>query len=143
VIVLDTSVLVYAVGGDHPLRDPSRRVIDAVAKGLLRATTSAEVVQEFAHVRAQRRPRADAVRLARSFRDLLSPLLAVVEEDVEAGLQLFQKHERLGAFDALLAAAALREQADGLISGDVAFGAISGLRFVQLGSPELDGVLAG
>ncbi len=49
-----------------------------------------------------------------------------------------QRHERLGAFDCLLAAAALRMDASALISGDVAFGKVTGLRFVELGSPELE-----
>ena len=120
-IVLDTSVLVYAVGDEHPLRTPSRRLVETVAAGRIRATTTVEVIQEFAHVRAQRRPRADAAMVARRFADLLSPLLSIVPTDLDKGLELFQKHERLGAFDALLASAALRTGADGLVSGDAAF----------------------
>jgi predicted nucleic acid-binding protein len=142
VIVLDTSVLVYAVSDDHPLRTPSRRVVEAVAAGRIRATTTVEVVQEFANVRTQRRPRADAAALARRFAELLGPLLPVVPEDLDKGLELFQKHERLGAFDALLAAATLRTRADGLVSGDAAFEEVPGLRYLGLGAPELDELLA-
>jgi hypothetical protein len=138
VILLDTSVLVYAVGEEHPLRDPSRRVLQAVADGGLRATTTVEVIQEFAHVRAQRRPRADAATLGRQIAELLGPLVSVTDADLQKALQLFQRHERLGAFDSLLAAAALRLDASALISGDVAFGKVTGLRFVALGSPELE-----
>ena len=46
-IVLDTTVLVYAVGAEHPLREPNRRLIDAIATGRVDATTTAEVIQEF------------------------------------------------------------------------------------------------
>ncbi|HEY7604925.1 MAG TPA: type II toxin-antitoxin system VapC family toxin [Gaiellaceae bacterium] len=137
-IVLDTSVLVYAVGQAHALREPSRRVIQAVADGALRATTTVEAIQEFAHVRSQRRSRADAATLARQYADLLGPLVSTIAADVDKALQLFQRHHELGAFDALLAAAALRVEADALISGDAAFGKISALRFVGLGSPQLE-----
>ena len=140
-IVLDTTVLVYAVGDEHPLREPSRRLVEAITGGRVRATTSVEVVQEFAHIRAQRRGRPNAVSLARYFAELLSPLIPVIGPDLEKGLQLFQRHERLGAFDALLAAATLRADADGFVSGDAAFGEISALPFVPLGSRELDALL--
>lgn len=33
-IVLDTSVLVYAVGTEHPLRHPCRRLIAAIGDGV-------------------------------------------------------------------------------------------------------------
>ena len=72
-IVLDTTVLVYAKGADHPLRDPSRRLIAAVADRELQATTTVEVIQEFVHVRARRRGRADAVALGNDYSDLSPP----------------------------------------------------------------------
>lgn len=53
-IVLDTTVLVYATGSGYPLREPGRRLVDAVANGVLTARTTVEVIQEFMHVRARR-----------------------------------------------------------------------------------------
>jgi uncharacterized protein len=141
VIALDTSVLVYSVGDEHPLRGPSRRVVEAIAAGKIRATTTIEVVQEFAHVRAsaarvQTRPRSRG-----GLPTFSAPSYRFVSADLDRGLELFQKHERLGAFDSLLAAAALRTRADGLISGDAAFEAVPGLRYLGLGMPELDELL--
>src|SRR6476646_11029825 len=49
-IVLDTTVLVYAKGSEHPLRAPCRELIEAVAGGSIEATTSVEAIQEFVHV---------------------------------------------------------------------------------------------
>jgi predicted nucleic acid-binding protein len=73
VILLDTTVLVYAKGQNHPLRDPCRELIEAVADRRIEATTSVEVIQEFVHVRARRRDRADAASLGRDYAELLSP----------------------------------------------------------------------
>ncbi len=125
-IVVDTTILVYAVGGDHPLADPCRSLLAEVASASVRATTTVEVIQEFAHVRARRRGREDAARLARSYRELLHPLVAVSEDDLEAGLDRFASDERLGAFDAVLAARALRLGA-AVASADRAFAGIDGL----------------
>lgn len=44
-IVLDTTVLVYAKGAEHPLRDPCRDLVAAIADERIAATTTAEVIQ--------------------------------------------------------------------------------------------------
>jgi predicted nucleic acid-binding protein len=137
VIVVDTTVLVYAVGDQHPLAEPSRSLVAAVGDGRIPATTTAEVIQEFVHVRSRRRSRPDAVRAGRDYGELLSPLVAVERSAVERGLSLFERIPNLGAFDAVLAAAALEAEADALVSADAAFAEVPRLRFFELGSPAL------
>lgn len=94
-IVLDTTVLAYAVGREHPLRAPARRVVAAVDEHGLDARTAVEVIQEFVHVRARRGTRADAGALARRYAVLLSPLLSPTATHLEDGLDLFGRHARL------------------------------------------------
>jgi predicted nucleic acid-binding protein len=131
-ILLDTTVLVYAVGSDHPLRAPCREVVAAIGRGELAATTTVEVIQEFVHVRARRRSRADARITATRFVDLLSPLVEPNADDLLAGLALFERHESLGAFDGVLAATVLnRVQLSGLMSADRAFADVEGLRLLD------------
>lgn len=127
-IVLDTTVLVYAKGADHPLRQPCRDLVAAVAAGSVEATTTAEAIQEFVHVRARRRKRADAAALGRDYAELLSPLLAVEREHLQQGLVLFERTKRLGAFDAVLAAAAIAAGATALVSADRGFAAIPAIQ---------------
>lgn len=137
-IVLDTTVLVYAVGSEHEYREPCRSLLAAVAAGALTATTTAEVVQEFAHVRGRRRGRDDAAAHAPDVVGLLAPLLAVDERVLREGLALWRVGERLGAFDAVLAAAAIVQGADALVSADRAFAEVRGLAHVL---PTAQGVL--
>lgn len=132
-IVLDTTVLVYAVGTDHPLRDPCREIVAAVRDGSVEATTTVEVVQEFAHVRARRRGRDDAAALAEDVADLLSPLLVAGERQLREGLTIYRSSGRLGTFDAVLAAVALDAGATALVSADKAFADVRGLRHVGPG----------
>lgn len=120
-ILLDTTVLVYAKGQDHPLRDPCRALIEAIAARRIEATTTVEAIQEFVHVRARRRGRADAVALGRDYAELLAPLLSPTSEDLDAGLSLFERHDALGAFDAMLAASAARAGLTALVSADSGF----------------------
>lgn len=136
-IVLDTTVLVYAKGGEHPLREPCRDLIAAIARGDVRATTTVEAIQEFVHVRARRRGREDAAALGRDYAELLSPLLMVDRESLQEGLATFERVKSLGAFDAVLAAAAAASGATAVVSADSGFGDVPGLRHV---SPDVAGV---
>lgn len=136
-IILDTTVLVYAVGVEHPLREPCRSLVAAARDGTLGTTTTVEVVQELAHLRARRRGRPDAAEVARGYAELLAPLLVVDSDDLRAGLELFERHDELGAFDCVLAAVAIRRGADALVSADRAFAGIGGLRHVDPATPEL------
>jgi hypothetical protein len=129
-IVLDTTVLVYATGTEHRFRDPSRTLVGAVMDRRLEATTTVEVIQEFAHVRARRRGRADAAALAESFVQLLSPLVSVSGDDLCRGLRLFERSDRLGAFDAVLAAAAVGTGATAIVSADAAFAELADIEHV-------------
>jgi uncharacterized protein len=130
-ILVDTTVLVYAVGNAHPLRRPCRRLVEAVRDAQVRATTTAAVIQEFAHVRSRRRSRDDAADLASDFARLLAPLVVIDEEDLRAGLRLFRDHERIGAFDAVLAAAGLRREVTALVSADRAFAGVDDLPYLD------------
>ncbi len=141
-IVLDTTILAYAVGDEHPLRAPCRRLLSAHGEGRIEATTTVEVIQEFAHVRAQRRTRSDAVTLARGYLRAFT-VLVTTADDLDRGLTVFEQHPALGAFDAVLAAVALDRGAEALVSADRAFGSIPDLRWVDPATPALRRLING
>ena len=141
-IVLDTTVLLYAKGAEHPLREPCRTLLEAVSAGAVLATTTAEVLQEVMHVRARRRGRADAASLARDYADMLAPLLPVGEDALRRGLTLFERHPRVEAFDAVLAAASMDADAQALVSADAAFAEVAGLTHLTPDDPALNAIMA-
>ena len=136
-ILLDTTVLVYAKGQDHALREPCRELIQAIAERRIEATTTVEVVQEFVHVRARRRDRSDAAALGRDYAELLSPLLNVTAQDLTNGLALFERTQDLGAFDAVLAASVARNGISAVVSADRGFARIPEISHVV---PDRDGL---
>jgi predicted nucleic acid-binding protein len=119
------------------LRDPCRELIAAIADRRVEASTTVEVIQEFAHVRAQRRDRADAAALASDYADLLSPLLSATGEHLRHGLSLFERNRNLGAFDAVLAAIALDSGSEALVSADAAFAGVEALPHI---TPDAAGI---
>jgi hypothetical protein len=143
VIVVDTTVLVYAAGAEHPLKEPCRALIEAVTDGRLEATTTVEVVQEFVHVRARRRDRRDAAERGRELARLFRPLIVPGDAELALGLELFEQHVALGAFGAVLAAAAKLAGADALVSADRAFAAVASITYLDPGGPGLARLIAG
>lgn len=136
-IVLDTTVLVYAVGTEHTFRKPCQRLVKAIADGEVEATTTAEVIQEFTHVRSRRRDRKDAAGLARDYIELLSPLLVIEETDLREGLRIYQEGTGFGPFDGILAATAHATGATALVSADAGLSGIPGVPHVI---PDEDGI---
>jgi len=139
-IILDTTVLIYAVGEAHPLRESCISILSAHRDGTIDAVTTVEVIREFTHVYARRRDRAAAMTLAFHYADAL-PLLETTATDLRRGLGLFVRHPELGAFDAVLVAVALSRDEAMLISADRAFGVVPGLRWIDPASADLSTLL--
>lgn len=142
-IVVDTTVLVYAVGEDHPMREPCRALVTAIAEARLEATTTVEVIQEFVHVRARRRDRQDAAERGRELLRLLGPLLTPGEAELALGLRLFEEQAVLGSFDAVLAATTMLCGASALVSADRAFAGVPGLTWLDPAGPEVQQLIGG
>ena len=117
-ILLDTTCLVYAVGGDHERREPCLALMTAIAEQRVIARTTTQVIAEFAHVRGRRRDRSDASSLAEDYSALLGPLETVSESDLSEALRIWQAAPRIGTLDALLLAVATRLEVDALITED-------------------------
>ena len=132
----------YAVGAEHPACEPSRRLLAAVRDGALAATTTTNVVQDFVHVFARRRPRTLAVEHARRYVVGLGPLLGATQAELEHALRLYERYERLDASDALLAATAIAHGVDALISADQAFAGVPRLRHIAPGTPTFERLFA-
>ena len=76
-IFVDTNVLMYAAGGEHPLQRPCRVVVDAIGARTLEATTSAEVVQEIVHRYLSIGRVGGGLALAEDTMDLFTPVLPI------------------------------------------------------------------
>jgi hypothetical protein len=49
IVFLDTNIVMYAVGGEHPYRLPCQKVMVAIASDALKAAIDTEIVQEILH----------------------------------------------------------------------------------------------
>ena len=115
---VDTNVLVYAVGGPHPLRDAARAFFEESLATSRPLATSAEVLQELMHVYLPvgRLATLDAaLTLAAS---LIPTVWAVEPDDVLLARALADVYRGLGARDLLHLACCRRRQAQAIKTFD-------------------------
>jgi predicted nucleic acid-binding protein len=129
--LFDTGVFLYAIGGEHPYREPCRSILSAQGSGELVGEASIELIHEFAYVRARRaisRPAA-----AQSARDVteMCPLHPVSQADISRAMELWAEHTKLDMRDAIFAAQALNRGIDAILSPDQGFDGIPGLERVD------------
>ena len=43
---IDANVIMYSLGGPHPLQDPSKRILNKIKQGVFQVVTNTEVLQE-------------------------------------------------------------------------------------------------
>ncbi len=139
-VVLDTAIFVYAVGGEHPCREPCQAIVERAGRGELSCVASADLLQEFVHQRTRRTgDRAEAVRQAQKV-PAFCRVLDLTLADARTALDLFATHERLHARDAVFAAVALERDIGHILSPDRAFDAVPGL--VRVDPMDADAVEA-
>jgi uncharacterized protein len=128
--LFDTSVFIYALGGEHPYRDPCRAIMSEGAQGKLAGEASIELIHEFAYVRARTVTRLTAATDARDIA-ATSRLHPVERADIERALELWSQYERLDMRDAIFVAQALNRQIGAILSTDRDFDGIDGLQRID------------
>lgn len=124
---VDTAVFMYAVGGQHPLREPCRQVLRSIGGGELDATTSVEVVQEILHRFLALRRAMQGAEIATDALDLLAPVLPVTHAVLRRMPELVARYPTLTARDLLHVATCQHEGIGEIISPDRGFDAVEGL----------------
>jgi len=138
-VYVDSNVFLYAMGGDHPYREPCRDLLRDMETEALSAETSAETLQEVVHHRLRRRDpqatgRARAVAIACA---VVHPL----DADVMSGaLDLLDAHPRLWSRDAVHAATARVAGLSSIISADRDFDGVEGI--VRVDPSDRDAIAA-
>ncbi|MGI8659971.1 MAG: type II toxin-antitoxin system VapC family toxin [Thermoleophilaceae bacterium] len=129
-VFIDTSVIMYAAGAEHPHRAACRRVLERVADGGIDAVTSTEVVQEILHRFAHGR-REVGQRMARSVLDLFDELISINRQVIAGGVSLYADHPQLSARDALHVATCVDSAIGEIVSVDRGFDSVSEVRRIE------------
>ena len=119
---IDANLPMYAAGEEHPLREPSIRVMQIVTANPDRFLTDAEVFQEIIHryISVRRWPHGREVfnGFVETMHGRIEPVYA---EDVVHAAGLADHHPNVSSRDLVHAAVALRLGASRIISTDTDF----------------------
>lgn len=126
--LIDTNVIVYAVGKAHPLREGAREVLDQIVEGALQANIDAEVLQEILHVYNVRRQRTKGFYTIDDLLLLFPNPFPIGREEIEAARDLMRAYSFLSARDAIHAAVVQVNELEGMITADKVFDRIKGLK---------------
>lgn len=127
---IDTSVIMYAGGADHPLRESCRRVLRAVVGGDLDGVTSTEVVQEILH-RFSRGDRATGAAMARATLDLFEEVVPIDRAIVSEAVAMFDEPGGPSARDSLHVATCRGLGIPRIVSVDTDFDDVEGLERID------------
>ena len=128
---IDTAVIMYAAGGEHPLRDPSRRVLSRIGNGDLDGVISAEVVQEIIHRFVSIRRSDVGQEQAREAMDFFAPVLPITHAVMRRVPDLARKYPSLDARDLLHVATCIHEGITDIVSTDRGFDQVAEVRRID------------
>lgn len=118
---IDTAIVMYAGGGEHPLRDPSRQVLLRIGREELDGVISAEVIQEILHrfIRV-RRPELGWAQADEAM-DFFAPVLPITHALMRRVPELARKYPQLDARDVVHVATCIHDGITEIVSPDKAF----------------------
>lgn len=128
-MLLDTNVVLYAIGGPHPYAEPCRRVLALAGDGgltLEASWTSSKRSPTTRRLRDRRQSAVDALAAA-----ALCRLHPVEPDDARAASELFASSQTLSTRDAVFAAIAARHGLSEILSADTDFDGLPWLRRID------------
>jgi uncharacterized protein len=130
-VFIDTAVIMYASGGEHPLREPCGRIIAGIGDGDIDAVTSSEVIQEILHrfigIRRPETGRSQAIEAL----DLFAPILPITHALMRRVPDLAVKYPSLDARDVLHVATCIHEGITDIVSPDRGFDQVAEVRRID------------
>jgi Predicted nucleic acid-binding protein, contains PIN domain len=127
VFFIDTNVPMYAVGTEHELKAPCIAVLEAIARGGIKAITDAEILQEILYRYTALGRRNRAVEVCELFLKVVPDVLPVTVEIMKRAIQLHLQFTQLQARDSLHTSVMLENKISHIISADQHFDGIPGI----------------
>jgi hypothetical protein len=131
VILIDSNVLMYAAGSNHPHKRPSLALLRRVAAGEVEAAVDTEVLQEVLHRYRSLGRWSEGRDVYDLTRSIFGSVLPITVEVMDCSRQLMDSHPKLMARDAIHAAVCLQHGIGSLCSYDRDFDAIKELRRLE------------
>ena len=126
--LLDANVVIYALGRDHPYREPCRAIIKQLEERPHNYAADTEMLQEILHVFSYRGDVNKGVEAVGRLLDLFPDVIPITGAEIGTASRLIGQPPSLSVRDAIHAAVAMEHGLEGIVSIDKAFDYVLGLR---------------
>ena len=126
-VFVDANVVMYAAGAAHPHQEPSRKLLERIARNELDAASDAEVLQEFLYRYWHLRLLNQGLTLVDHAVRIIPTILPVDKSDAMLARTLLEQHRSLEPRDAVHAAVMLHHGITQIYTYDRHFETIPGL----------------
>ena len=116
--LIDTNIIMYALGKTHPLKEPCREILQSVACGTIAADIDVEVLQELLYVYSSRGEREKGLKAIEEMLILFPTPFSIRKAEIEEAKDLMRKHVALTARDAIHCAVVINYNLEGIFSTD-------------------------
>lgn len=120
-IFVDTNIIMYAVGVDHPYRQPCRTALARIAEGQIRAVVDCEIHQEILHRYLSLRLPEQAGQVSQKLEAVIPHTLPITMDDIAKARRLLRRYPTLPARDLLHVAVMLNHNITQILSTDAHF----------------------
>lgn len=124
-IFVDTNIVMYAAGADHPYRRPCQASLDLIVNERLPAVVSCEVHQEILHRYLSLGLPDEAQQVSINLEILVPITLPVTMADIDLARKLIQRYPTLKARDLIHVAVMLQNDVSRILSTDAHFDQVS------------------
>jgi uncharacterized protein len=128
---LDANLIMYSLGGPHPLQVPSKGILEKIKNDSLRVVSNTEVLQEILYRYFSIRKQALGELAYTAMIDLCQAILPVTLQDTDRALGLLKKNPQITSRDAIHAATMLNNGIKEILSADPHFDLIAGIRRID------------
>ena len=126
--LLDTNVVIYALGVPHPYRALCQGILRSLDSDVHNYVMDAEVLQEVLYIFDRRGQRSKGIQKVTDLLIALREVIPVGAGEIAITLQMLGEHPKLSPRDAIHAAVVLGHGLEGIVSTDTAFDQVPGLK---------------
>ena len=124
---LDSNVLMYCFGSDHPMKGPCKKLIDLIGRGEIVVVTDTEVLQEILHRFFSIKKQGLALELYQATVAICRTVLPVTLADTDMAKDILLKNANINVRDAIHAALMFNNGLENILSADRHFDDIEGI----------------
>lgn len=119
--LVDTNIIMYAVGKPHSYKGPCKDILQKIVHGIISANINVEVMQELLYVYDSRGERKKGLNVIKENLVLFPHPFAIGKDEIIKARDLMVKYNTLTTRDAIHSAVIINSKLEGIISTDKDF----------------------